>query len=302
MIPALQPSALEALLAEVALLQAYPDAGEGAAGAFGIAASVRSYKALSVQYLCELMSLDAMEAPAFDSDVRLRVALHLAPPVAGFFDPRQSASRRELVEKHLKDNFHFDDEARYRLSRQVAIVLDSWDARRARGLSTYKHKLLALQGYKCKSCKVPLENEARRLTEEEAALNGRDDPFKPYFDGNGVADAMATEVDHVFAVSREGTNALNNLQALCGLCNLGKSDGGGIRAAMELEHCYKTVKDIPRGHRIRMFYYRLLMDGFKCRRCGSPDNELTIRKHREGGTFVLTNLVAVCVPCVARYY
>ncbi|MDT4850723.1 HNH endonuclease [compost metagenome] len=110
---------------------------------------------------------------------------------------------------------------------------------------------------------------------------------------------MSPEVDHIMAVSKDGTNQSDNLQVLCALCNRGKGDGGGVRSTSELRYCHLPIEDVPRGHRMALLYYRLAMDKFTCTACGSKDKELTVRMDRSRGLVTLTNLRSICYACIA---
>jgi hypothetical protein len=168
--------------------------------------------------------------------MRLRVALHFSCPDAVDYDHKRPEPRWALIKKHIEECFTFEPNETERISRLVATVLDEWDVKRVHGLATRRSKLLERQNHRFASCHIDFLSKARVNQEELESLEGTSDPFKPYFDGNGVADAMRPEVDHISVVSRDGTNLSDNLQILCGLCNQGKSDGTGVRTSKELEY------------------------------------------------------------------
>lgn len=81
------------------------------------------------------------------------------------------------------------------LARSVAKLLDAWDEERKGGLSEYKRFLLQKQGGKCDHCRVDLESESRIAIEEERVHAGTSDPYKPYFDEDGVQSRMVVAAD-----------------------------------------------------------------------------------------------------------
>lgn len=232
--------------------------------------------------------------------MRLRIALHFACPDAVRYDRRRPEPRWKLVFAHLRANFSFGEAESERLARLVAVVLDNWDARRTRGLENRRLKLLESQGYQCNCCHLSFADPERICREEAAALAGESDPFKPYFDGDGVAATMEPQVDHIHVVSRDGTNQSDNLQVLCALCNQGKADNSGVRIVREWEFGHLPIAQVPRGHRMSLLYYRLKMDDFRCTRCQSETNELSVRLVRNDGLVTLTNLRAICYRCLEK--
>ncbi len=257
------------------------------------------FKAWAIDFLASLFGLPAIELSARETEMRLRIALHFSCPEAIIYDPSRPEPRWRLLFTYIKESFAFTEVESESLARLVAIVLDDWDVGRANGLRSRRPRLLERQGYRCNCCHVPFDDADRTAIEEAAALSGTSDPYKPYFDGSSVKDAMEPHVDHIAAVSRDGTNQVDNLQVLCALCNQGKGDNSGIRVARELELGHRSIREIPRGHIMALLYYRLMMDRFACSMCGSKTNELTVRPRRPEGLNILTNLKAICYECAA---
>ncbi len=230
-------------------------------------------------------------------EVKLRIALHLSPPDAIDYDPANLKSRKSLIRRFLQDEHKFEASSAEGLARHIASLLDDWDADRDHALSKYRDHLVLRQDSKCALCKLKFGDEERIRKEEEAGLSDLADPYKPYFDGDGVHPYMDPVVDHLKAISVDGSNRIENLQALCGLCNSGKGDGLGVRVSDELGRAAMPVAKVPRFHRMRLLYYRLQMDDGICTLCGNSSNELTVRPKVSSGPFCLTNLRSVCRGC-----
>ncbi|MEC8332510.1 MAG: HNH endonuclease [Verrucomicrobiota bacterium] len=229
--------------------------------------------------------------------IKLRLAMHLSPVKAINYDTRSSISRVELVGNFLKEEFNFDNNEINLLSRVVATVLDSWDDSR-KNVRTHLDYLIKRNGNNCAACKVPFTSE--RINAEETNYKTNEaDHYKPYFDGDGVATFMQPEVDHIQPVSKFGINKKSNLQVLCRLCNQGKGHGTTLSPEIEYKYSCKEVSEIKASHRRKMLYTRLEMDKFSCVNCGTIKDELTIRKVRPSGAYVLSNLQSTCKNCAA---
>lgn len=291
-------SDIELILAKTALARTGTRSAPVLSTTYGTNPEHREFRSLILNYLSGLLKFPEIDTGAKETEMRLRIALHLACPEAVNYDSKRSEPRWALVQSYLEENFLFSNDETEHIARLVSQVLDEWDIQRVRGLETRRPKLLERQKYRCACCHLDFSDRDRIFREEEESLLGISDPYKPYFDGTGVVAAMSPQVDHISVVSRDGTNFSDNLQVLCGMCNLGKGDGTGVRSSTELEYSHFQVKSIPRGHRIGLFYYRLKMDGFSCSSCGSINHELTIRMVRPKGLNVLTNLKSICYSCL----
>jgi 5-methylcytosine-specific restriction endonuclease McrA len=267
-------------------------------GAFSRNPDERAFRKIILELLSDLFKLPEIDSTAKELEQRLRVALHLSPPEAIKYDRHRPEPRWMLVKAYIDANFQFPSEETEAIARMVASVLDDWEAKRKFGTTGYRGQLLRKQHYRCACCHLDFRDATRIECEEERIFLGTVDPFKPYFDGQGVRDSMRPEVDHVAVISKDGTNSSDNLQILCALCNQGKGDGSGINISKELEYCALPVHQIPRSHRMNLFYYRLTLDRFSCSICKSTENELSVRLLRIGGAVTLTNLYSICYQCL----
>ena len=122
-----------------------------------------------------------------------------------------------------------------------------------------------------------------------------EDAHKPYY--HSPEELRSLEVDHIDAVSALGTNAVENLQLLCRLCNWGKGDGLGVEVRAEAQYAGCAIRNVGMRHRAAMLYYTIERDAGMCGLCSSSSNELTVRPLLDSGCFVRSNLHAVCVEC-----
>jgi hypothetical protein len=295
----LDTRSIDYLLAEKALERLDPTSDLSEVSSFGGSLDGQKFKTLLLDFLSDALKLPSIEYSIRESEMRLRIALHFSCPEAvNFNNGATSLTRWGLIKKHIHKNFAFSPEESEKIARLCAKVLDDWDTTRKSSLQTRRNKLLQRQNFRCACCNLNFNDKERVAKEEELSLIENADPFKPYFDGDGVTLAMAPQVDHKTVVSKDGTNQTDNLQVLCGLCNQGKGANSGIRPSKELMHSHLSVVDIPRGHKMSLIYYRLMMDQSKCSSCSSDVNELTVRKICEDGLISLTNLKTICYDCL----
>lgn len=233
-----------------------------------------------------------------DLAVRLRVALSLCPTDALTHRRSDRVSRIEKIERHLVDEALAPPEFVSRLADAVDRTLDAWQVERE-NVASHREQLLARDGSRCKSCSVDFDE----LPDEVATVVLRD-PFKlAWID---PARHLFPTVDHREPVSKFGTNELDNLWLLCRFCNEGKGDGTPLLLKHELD--FATVlpwyaPEAPGAGVIaqssRLVYRVLARHEFRCGQCDGREAELTIRKERERGLAVLSNLTSICVGCLA---
>ncbi|WP_083792789.1 HNH endonuclease [Kribbella flavida] len=232
-----------------------------------------------------------------DLAVRLRVALSLCPADALTHRRSDRVSRREKIERHLLAEALVPDEFVDLLAEAVDRTLDAWQVQRE-NVANFREYLLERDGSRCGSCRVDFS----QATDEVDSVRLRD-PFKlAWVDPSRHLQAT---VDHREPVSKFGTNEVDNLWLLCRFCNEGKGDGSPILLKHELDY----AADLPwagsvnpaanlLAHSSRITYRVLARQNFECGRCGGRDHELTVRKERESGLAVLSNLTSVCVECL----
>jgi HNH endonuclease len=221
--------------------------------------------------------------------LRLRLAMHLAPANAIAYSGANPTPRFQLIYDYLQEAFGRKGESVLRLARDIAKVLTSWDEQRD-PLAGVMSVLLEKQGNRCANCRVAFGQPSKVWT-----VLHRDE-YKPFF--LSPEELLSPEVDHIDAVSCLGTNDLTNLQVLCRLCNAGKGDGLGMDVTSELRCAGSKIDSIDRIHRCRMLFYVVSRSGSQCRHCGCRNTELTIRPLRASGGFIRSNMVPICVDCL----
>jgi 5-methylcytosine-specific restriction endonuclease McrA len=218
-------------------------------------------------------------------EVRLRLAMHLAPAAAIDYTSSNTTQRWRLVHEYLVGVYGRAAIASEPLAREIAKVLDSWQSAR-HDVSKYRSYLLHRDGGWCQNC---------RFRFSDVVVARERDAYKPYH--SSPEELTSPEVDHILAISGLGTNELENLQLLCRLCNGGKDDGLGVPTRLEAQYAGRAVDLVPISHRARLLYYVIDRDRRTCTRCAREDRELTIRPILTAGGYVRSNLQAVCIRC-----
>lgn len=221
--------------------------------------------------------------------LRLKLALHLAPPSAISYSPTNPIPRWRLIQEHLERHLGrvgFDVEF---LAKEVAATLKSWQEDR-QSVGQYKTALLRRDGDLCQSCYIEFGSSA-------ATSLATNDPYKPYLGKDPSAPMNRATVDHIVPVSGFGSNDFDNLQLLCELCNQGKGSLDPPLLKHEFMYAAKPISEIPWWHRAKLLYFTLEAREFRCSVCDER-SELTIRKVIEGGAIVSTNLTSKCYECI----
>ncbi len=240
----------------------------------------------AVQHALHLLESDREHLSNVLYELRLRVALHFSPVSAIEYDRRNPRPRYRLILEYLRVEFDRSGPIIEQLARDVARVLDEWDANRLR-TTGHLEKLLMEQGGRCAHCGVvlwPIPNTSVQT-----------DEYKPYH--LSPEELLQPEVDHIEPISGFGTNRTENLQGLCRLCNQGKGDGLGIHFRSEVRYAATRIDQIPLQHRLRMFYHVLERNRSMSQKSTGATNEveLTMRPIRSSGGFIRSNLMAVAV-------
>lgn len=249
----------------------------------------------SEAFLVEMAFKRAQMLIRFDEDVqpqalfevRLRLALHLAPRSAIRYDATNPKPRWKLIQDYLVYSLDRDKDASEPLARAIAALLDHWQRERQQ-VTSHRHFLLRRDGPNCSHCHVRFDDTNSRTVLDR-------DPFKPYF--TSPEELLSPEVDHIESVSTTGTNQTANLQLLCRLCNAGKGDGLGIDLRQEALNAALPLVEVPAFHFMRLVYYVIARDGRCCTQCESDETELTMRPFLTDGPLVRSNLRSVCVEC-----
>lgn len=231
-----------------------------------------------------------------DLAVRLRVALSLCPNDALTHRRSDRVSRREKIRRHLVTESLVPRDLVERLAEAIELALDAWQEKRE-DVTSFRSQLIARDGNRCGACAVDFA-----LAGDEISAARERDPFK--LGWVSPSRHYFPTVDHREPVSKFGTNELSNLWLLCRFCNEGKGDGAPLLLKHELEYATALPwvgTGMPEAHLVaysgRLTFRVLARDGFTCVMCSTSQSELTIRKDRERGLAVLSNLVSICIDC-----
>lgn len=168
------------------------------------------------------------------------------------------------------------DEEKYGRNRLIEIVQRRLNPQQPLPVEEpLKRKLLEESNWRCKVCGTTLTVETMR-------------------------------VDHKVPVSEGGSPHPLNLQALCELCNSGKSDYFEETAQAAARPWYEQRKDLVAGNvrlTLKKRFCALMRDQSCCRVCGSKASQValtvTLRvPPDEGGQAVYDNLITVCEQCM----
>ncbi|WP_369798475.1 HNH endonuclease signature motif containing protein [Mycobacterium sp. URHB0044] len=245
------------------------------------------YVSAAIERARNILRWDADIASHALFETRIRLAIHLAPRTAIAYDRSNPTPRWKLIRQHLFEAFGRAGTADIdELARDLAKVLDTFDSEREQVTSRLSY-LLKHNGAICQSCRVEFFITPKTLNEC--------DEYKPYY--LSPEELLKPEVDHIDAISALGTNALNNLQLLCRLCNQGKGDGLGLSVREEIRNSGFAINSMSAAYRGRLLYYVLLRDARVCTRCHTVDAELTIRPVVSTGALVRSNMRTVCTKC-----
>jgi len=226
---------------------------------------------------------------------KLRLVMHYCPMEAFNIKSSDPGVRWKVIAKFLIDNnLKKHSDLIEPLAREIAGVLDLWDISR-KSVTAHRDELFKDQNRKCNHCHLEYPSNWKKGLDGFSKFEK--DPFKPYTEPIDYQP----EVDHIEPVSSLGHNEKDNLHLLCRLCNQGKKEDFGIRARDEMEYAGKEISEIKKSFKWKMFYYVIKRANNKCEICKKEDKkELTIRKIRDDGAYIRTNLRAVCYDCISK--
>lgn len=218
-------------------------------------------------------------------NIKLRLALHYSPKSIikksslDLNDPKYI-----ICSEYIEENFDHTTSESKEIAKSVQRVLDLWEEDREQ-VTGYREKLLRRQSYRCRSCNLHFN--------EECASYVAKDEFKPVY----LQDELTNpEVDHKDPVWALGHNNISNVQILCRFCNQGKGSEAEIDVSAEMQNSTIELSELNWKYRAQLVYITLI-DVAGCSQCGSTSNELTVRKIRNSGCYVRSNLQPVCVNC-----
>ncbi len=228
-------------------------------------------------------------------ETKLRLVMHFCPMDA--FNIKSSSPDvrwKKIANYLLSSNLKKHNDSIEPLARDIASVLDLWEINRE-PVTSYKNDLLLKQNFKCNHCYLEYPKDWKKGVEGFSKF--MNDSFKPYTEPIDYQP----EVDHIEPISSLGHNGKDNLHLLCRLCNQGKKEDFGIRARDEMDNAGLEISTIKKSYRWKMFYYVIKRAHNVCEICKLDNKEeLTIRKIRENGAYIRTNLRTVCSKCIVK--
>lgn len=236
-------------------------------------------------------------------ELRLRLAMHFSPIDAIKYDSFNENTRKELISNHLQKYFNKNIDNADQLAETIVNILEKWEETRE-SVTKYRDELLIKQNYKCNHCNVLFKKDPE-TNSYKVSSQFKGDKYKPYSyqkkeTTDGYIDYLTPEVDHIKPVSALGDNNLENLQVLCKLCNRAKSDILNVKTLDEIKFAAIKIDDILENkptHIHKMLYFTIHKAKKKCEQCNGEHKELTMRKIIQEGSFIRSNLQAVCQTC-----
>jgi len=218
-------------------------------------------------------------------NIKLRLAMHYSPKsIIDVSSLDLSDPKYIICKEYIEDNFDHTNNESKEIAKSVQRVLDLWEEDREQ-ITGYREKLLRRQSYRCQSCNLHFN--------EECASYVAKDEFKPVY----LQDELTNpEVDHEDPVWALGHNKISNAQILCRFCNQGKGEEGEIDVSAEMGNSTMELSKLSWKYRAQLAYITLI-DATGCSQCGSTSRELTVRKIRNSGCYVRSNLQSICVKC-----